>query len=529
MNARIQNDHLTKEREYWERKLAGLSYSPGLPIESPREQGLAEVAQDLEFKLEPETVASMHKAARANETMVFGILLGALTVCLKRYSGLEDIVVGSPIHERYKSSAFSNRFLLLRNPAVEHMTVRELLEGVRKTLAEAYENQRYSVEALLNTQNGTEWRPFRIALVLNTIHKPENVLRRGQDATLIFSGPDNGYGASVTYDARRLGARTFNEFWGIYRHVLREMLRCPEKTIAAVPLYPFEHRQQLLREPSAGVSLVTDRANRQRRARAGLYVLDTHCDPVPTCVPGELFATTPAFSPDGAPFHGAGSNCSAPNPLADGANAPLFPTGLVARRLWDGRIRILGRVAEQENVAGYPIRPFEIEDVLNEYPGLDGSAVVVNGSSVTAYVVALHELNQKSVAEYLAGHLPFLFPSVRLVKVSKLPIDVEGGIDRAALVGLSAPLDDEETPFVAPRNSAEETMAQIWREVLCMDQVGVFDDFFELGGHSLLAMKICGKIGRKLVCQAKVVDLFNNPTIDSLSRCLAERRSSTGT
>ena len=76
------------------------------------------------------------------------------------------------------------------------------------------------------------------------------------------------------------------------------------------------------------------------------------------------------------------------------------------------------------------------------------------------------------------------------VLLDKLPRTSRGKLDIAAL-----PLPDfgrarSKRPFVAPRNEVEEALAQIWKQVLHLDRVGIDDDFLDIGGDSLSATRI---------------------------------------
>jgi acyl carrier protein len=67
----------------------------------------------------------------------------------------------------------------------------------------------------------------------------------------------------------------------------------------------------------------------------------------------------------------------------------------------------------------------------------------------------------------------------------------------------------------------EETVAQIWRETLELDRVGVHDNFFDLGGHSLLAARIIARIRAALGVDLSFEVLFNAPTVAGLAAALA--------
>jgi acyl transferase domain-containing protein/acyl carrier protein len=73
------------------------------------------------------------------------------------------------------------------------------------------------------------------------------------------------------------------------------------------------------------------------------------------------------------------------------------------------------------------------------------------------------------------------------------------------------------TEYVEPRNSAEEGIAEIWRNLFGLETVGVKDDFFELGGDSLKAMTVSSKIKKELNVKIPVSVFFSSPTIEELA------------
>jgi acyl carrier protein len=72
--------------------------------------------------------------------------------------------------------------------------------------------------------------------------------------------------------------------------------------------------------------------------------------------------------------------------------------------------------------------------------------------------------------------------------------------------------------FVAPSSDAEQVLADIWKELLHIDQVGVNDNFFELGGHSLMAMRLIAAIRKKMQIEVRLRDVFQFSTVVSLSK-----------
>jgi acyl carrier protein len=118
--------------------------------------------------------------------------------------------------------------------------------------------------------------------------------------------------------------------------------------------------------------------------------------------------------------------------------------------------------------------------------------------------------------EYLKGRLPeYMIPSAWMT-LKQLPLTPNGKVDRRALPAPQSRLE-EMGEYIAPRTDLERTLADIWAQVLRVDQVGVQDNFFELGGHSLLATQVVVRIQTSLSIEMPMRLLFEFPTIKQLS------------
>ncbi len=98
-----------------------------------------------------------------------------------------------------------------------------------------------------------------------------------------------------------------------------------------------------------------------------------------------------------------------------------------------------------------------------------------------------------ALRHHLQGRLPeYMIPQAFLV-LDAFALSTSGKVDVRALLALDVPHAEPEGPFVAPASGAEETLAEIWREVLGVARVGVHDNFFELGGDSILSIQIVAR------------------------------------
>jgi acyl transferase domain-containing protein/acyl carrier protein len=78
--------------------------------------------------------------------------------------------------------------------------------------------------------------------------------------------------------------------------------------------------------------------------------------------------------------------------------------------------------------------------------------------------------------------------------------------------------------YVAPGNPMEQTIADIWQELLKIEKVGIHDNFFELGGHSLLALQILARLRNRFPIQISAASLFERPTVHLLSTLIMKEQ-----
>jgi len=259
-------------------------------------------------------------------------------------------------------------------------------------------------------------------------------------------------------------------------------------------------------------------------ANTRVYVLDPSLQPVPVGVVGELCAGGDGVARGYWQRPELSAERFVPDPFAQTPGARMYRTGDRARYLPDGNIEFLGRADNQIKLRGFRIELGEIEAVLGEHSMVRQAVVlaredVPGDKRLVAYIVPADVAGAatETLRAYVRERLPeYMLPSAYVV-LEHLPLTPNGKVDRRAL---PAPEYDRNMlggAFVAPRNSLEELMAEVWREVLKREQVSVHDNFFELGGHSLLAAQVVARLARLLKVELPLRRMFEAPTIAELA------------
>lgn len=259
-------------------------------------------------------------------------------------------------------------------------------------------------------------------------------------------------------------------------------------------------------------------------ANKQVYILDQHLQPVPIGVPGELHIGGVGLARGYLNHPEKTAQAFIPNPFSHEPGSRLYKTGDLACYLGDGHIKLLGRLDHQLKIRGFRIEPGEIEALLTQHPGVRESVVIARedqpgDKKLVAYVVPdpSHILTIGDLRHFIAGKLPKYMIPAAFVTLDALPLNPNGKVDRFAL-----PVPDTARPelaeaFVAPRTPTEEILAEIFAQVLEVEQVGVHDNFFELGGHSLLATQLVAQLLKTFEVEVTVVDLFDVPTVAGLA------------
>jgi len=254
------------------------------------------------------------------------------------------------------------------------------------------------------------------------------------------------------------------------------------------------------------------------------YILDAAMELVPRGAIGELYVAAPSLAREYLHNPGETAERFLESPFARGMR--LFRTGDLAQLLPGGEIKLHGRADRQVKIRAHRVELAEVERALELHPGIQEAIARTWGEGdekrLIAYVVCRNGSppTTSELRRYLKDCLPeFMLPSAFMI-LDRIPRGLNGKADVSMLPepGSERPVLD--TPFELPDSPVEAAVAEIWAELLGLDQVGALDDFFELGGDSLMAVRVSWRLAETFQTDLSSSVFADHSTVRSLARLL---------
>ncbi|MDJ0517578.1 MAG: amino acid adenylation domain-containing protein [Trichodesmium sp. MO_231.B1] len=266
----------------------------------------------------------------------------------------------------------------------------------------------------------------------------------------------------------------------------------------------------------------------QPMANSKYYILNENLEDCPTWVPGQMYCAGVQVAKG---YWRNEEKTNASFIIHPCTGERIYGTGDLGRYLPDGNIEFVGRADFQIKIRGHRIETGEIEAALTKHSAVKSAVVKAFGANEKQRLVAYVIPSQKpeptiaEINQFLQDKLPeYMIPYVYIF-MDKFPLSANGKIDRRSLPQPEGNFSTIETTYVAPKTKIEQTIVEVWQEILELEKVGVNDNFFDVGGNSLQVTKIYNQLREALPNEFQnisLVDLFKYPTISKLSEQLSQ-------
>jgi amino acid adenylation domain-containing protein len=276
----LQGKVLSEQMDYWKQQLEGASPLLQLPADRFRPAVQSNQGASVHFNLDRRLTQSLNRFCQEEDVSLYMSLLTAFKVLLHRYTGEEDLLVGTPIANRNRKEwesligFFVNTLVIRTHPQAEQ-TWREYLNHVRGVALEAFEHQDLPFEKLikeLQPQRDLGYSPlFQVMFILQNIPNEsvklpsidvQTVQLETQtalfDLTLELEEVDGELRGTVEYATDLFDEETILRLIDHYKQLLHGMLQAPDQQIAKTPMLTERERQLLLTEWNQNVVNIPD-------------------------------------------------------------------------------------------------------------------------------------------------------------------------------------------------------------------------------------------------------------------------------
>lgn len=203
-------------------------------------------------------------------------------------------------------------------------------------------------------------------------------------------------------------------------------------------------------------------------------------------------------------------------------NENVYLTGDLGYIDDDNCIHFIGRSDFQIKINGFRIEPDEITNVLSKLPGINSALTIIDENLGKKHIISFYssesETNDEaSIFKSLRNTLPNYMIPTKIIKLDKLPLTINGKIDRKLLPKIE--YSDISKEHIYPKTETEKKLSEMWSTLLNVPikNLSTNFDFFELGGDSLLAIKLISEIKTSFNSDISISDIYENSTISSLS------------
>lgn len=212
-----------------------------------------------------------------------------------------------------------------------------------------------------------------------------------------------------------------------------------------------------------------------------------------------------------------------------GSNKIFYKTGDKAEITENGEIKFYGRIDDQVKIRGFRVELNEIEAIINKHTSVKQSIAAYNidgDEQLTIYIIPEkhQDIDLNSLRKYFKENLADYMVPNNIEIIKKLPLLSSGKVDKSKLPKPKA--SNEDKNYVAPTNTLETQVVEIWKKVFNKDKISITANFFyDLGGNSLLAAKAISEMRNiEAFKTISLIDIYNTANISEITKVFTQTK-----
>ncbi|MDP5144804.1 amino acid adenylation domain-containing protein [Rheinheimera baltica] len=543
----LQQQDMTQALTYWQHEVGELAHPTALDLEQFSQHNEGFGPRQLTRTLVPDATAAILQSAQKYQVTPNTLIQAAWAYLLHRYSGDEQVIFGETSAGRpaeldqveHIAGLFINtlpvRVSIQRGQSLQHW-----LQGIQK---QSLERVRYSYVPLPDIQKQSRMNSrmamFDTLIAFNNLPLAEALNDNIQQHALQLSdaGGDEqtNYGLTLSISLNnqltcRLGYRAeqFNStaVSALLEHfVLILSSFATADNLSDLPFFDAEQHaiiktgHQLQCDAALQLALASAPSN---LTQLGLHVLNRQYQAVSYDQYGELFVTaSPQLTLAADRFAPCHDVTSTDICLLD---RQLYRTGLLVKKNQYNQLTFIAHCKDMLSLGGVVASLQQATDILLLQPVISDAFLMLDQekNQLFAYVVANepdyeeHTL-RAFVRDCLASRLSYAWQPQAIAVVPGIERDRDGQVRQELLPQLTDSTAENRTCL---QSDTELRLAQIWCELLALEQVNANDNFYDLGGNSLTAVRLEFAISQQFSVQVSITDLFGHPQLFDQARLI---------
>lgn len=230
-----------KEKEFWLKQFPSTFVKTGFPNGVCRTGKYPGDSKVEEFWIKGPAAEKLREISGASDHKLHIVLMAGLILLLRKYTGNQDIIIGTPVYQSGGKAKFINTVLPIKARVKEDMTFQQLLKQVGAAFTEAVKHQNYPMEILAEQlapgNDGDDFPLFDVSLLLENIHDKNYIRHIHHNMAFSFSSYTTGILGLVEYNLSRWDRTAVERIIESFECLLRKACIHPDKPVGQLDAF----------------------------------------------------------------------------------------------------------------------------------------------------------------------------------------------------------------------------------------------------------------------------------------------------